>query len=162
MSKEVLTIIFGILSGVLVFVIGRFIEKLFIDPIKEHKSVIAEIYDGMIFYTNRITSPLHVTEDIPNSIIAEINKVSDEIRRLSTKLRAATYNLKGFYWLYRIFFRAPSLKDINEVCGSLIGISNGLLYRDNRHHVMDFNIKKHEIIMQKLKLNKFEHKLKRQ
>lgn len=162
MSKEVFTIIFGILSGVLVFVIGRFIEKLFIDPIKEHKSVIAEIYDGMIFYANKIGNPQQVTEHTPDSVIADFNKASDEIRRMSTKLRAATYNLKGFYWLYRIIFRAPKLSEINEVCGSLIGISNGLLYRGDRDYLIDFNLQKQENIMQKLKLYKFENKIKGQ
>lgn len=159
MSKEILTIVIGILSGIIVFVLGRFIEKLFIDSIKEHRITIAEVYDGLIYYANRIGNPLEVNEHTLDVNIADYNKASDEIRRLSTKLRAATYNLKGVYWLYRLIFRAPKLKDISDVCQSLIGISNGLTYRGDRDYLIDFNIEKKEIIMQKLKLSKFENKI---
>lgn len=154
-----MTILYAILSGVVVFVLGRFIEKLFIDPIKEHRNVIAEIYDNMIFYANRISNPLLHTEKTSQISIDDYNKASDNIRRLSTKLRAATYNLHGVYGLYQIMFRAPSLKDISEVCGCLIGISNGLIYQDSRRELVDFNVEKREIIMQKLKLEKIHNKI---
>lgn len=147
-----------IISGVLVFIVGRFIEKLFIDPMKEHKTVIAEIYDGLIYHANIISSPLAIDKHTNDEMLKKYNKASDELRRMSTKLRAATFNLNGVYWIYRLLFRAPKKKDISAACGTLIGLSNSLTYvRD----VEDFDRNNHKTayIMEKLKLTKFDSKI---
>ncbi|WP_142317529.1 hypothetical protein [Bacillus sp. AFS002410] len=153
-----MTMFYTILTGVLIFVLGRIIEKMIIDPIKEYWAIVAEIYDGMIFYANRTSNPIAIDKATPDEIKKHINQVSDDIRRLSTKLRIATYNMRWFYKFHSLF-GAPKLKDINEVCGALIGLSNSLTY------VKDFepierNIKYQKLIFEKLKLTKFENKLK--
>ncbi|MGR2742278.1 hypothetical protein [Bacillus sp. N6] len=142
-----------IISGVFVFIIGRFIEKLFIDPMKEHKTVIAEIYDGLIYRTNIIVNPLELTENSNKDLQKIYQDTSNELRRMSTKLRAATFNLQGAYWFYRLVFRAPKKKDIMVVCSSLIGLSNCIGTKD-----VDLNIAFQQTILKKLKLNKFEDK----
>ncbi|MDG4850618.1 hypothetical protein [Peribacillus frigoritolerans] len=155
-----MTIFYGILSGVIVFVLGRFIEKIFIEPIKEHRMVIAEIYDGLIYHANKISNPLEVTESINEDTLKDYNQASKELRRMSTKLRAATYNLKGMYKLYSILFNAPKLEQISEVCGNLIGLSNRMTYKTRvSGRDIEDNYKKKELIMKKLKLDKFDKKL---
>lgn len=141
-----------IISGVLVFIIGRFFEKLFIDPMKEHKTVIAEIYDGLIYHANKISNPL-----INTDALKDYQKASDELRRMSTKLRAATFNLQGAYWFYRFLFRAPTKKDITVACTALIGLSNSLVSAKNTEDI-DRNIAYQQAILKKLKLKKFEDK----
>ncbi|MGE7887840.1 hypothetical protein ACQKN7_10765 [Bacillus cereus] len=146
-----------IISGVFVFIIGRFIEKLFIDPMKEHKTVIAEIYDGLIYHANITVNPLVYDENTSENALKIYQDASNELRRMSTKLRAATFNLQGAYWFYRLVFRAPKKKDIMLVCSSLIGLSNCLICTKDTRDV-DLNITFQQTILKKLKLNKFEDK----
>ena len=80
---------------------------------------------------------------------------------MSTKLRAATFNLKGMYKLYSILFNAPKLEQISAVCGNLIGLSNSMTYirRSSSRYISEDNYKKKELIMKKLRLDNFDKKL---
>ncbi len=160
MMTTFMPIFITIISGVFVFIIGRFIEKLFIDPMKEHKMVIAEIYDGLIYHANKIGNPLAISSKTDPDALKEYNQASNELRRMSTKLRAATFNLNGVYWIYRLIFWGPKKKNISEVCRALIGLSNCLTYITNIEHI-ERNSKKTELIMEKLKLTKFESKIQK-
>lgn len=152
-----MTMFYTILTGVLIFVLGRIIEKVIIDPIKEHRSVIGEIYDGLIFHAGRISSPLKVTAETTEAEINRYNEASKDIRRLSMKLRVAIYNINWFYKFYS-FFGAPKFNDISETCRTLIGLSNSLFQTKHSDNVLE-NIAYKKSIMDKLKLTKFEDKL---
>lgn len=158
-----MTVFITIISGVLVFTIGRFIEKLLIDPIKEHKTVIAEIYDGLIYHADKISYPLEEKfQDTDADTLKYYQEASNELRKMSTKLRAATFNLQGAYWFYNLVFRAPTQKDIFEVCRKLIGLSDGLTCKkgegvDNAKMNND-NV---TLIMKKLKLTKIESEIQK-
>ncbi|MGX5518842.1 hypothetical protein [Bacillus cereus] len=155
-----MTIFYTILTGVFVFVLGRFIEKLFIDPMKEHKMVIAEIYDGLIYHANKISNPLAIDPKTNPDARKDYQQASNELRRMSTKLRAATFNLNGVYWIYRLIFWGPKKKNISEVCRALIGLSNSLTYIQYLDNV-ERNAEKAQLIMKKLKLTKFESKIQK-
>ncbi|MGR5882748.1 hypothetical protein ACT7DC_21965 [Bacillus cereus] len=156
-----MTTFITIISGVFVFIIGRFIEKLFIDPMKEHKTVIAEIYDGLIYHANKTSNPLELNADTNKDTLKNYREASSELRKMSTKLRAATFNLQGAYWFYRVVFRAPKKKDITVVCTSLMALSNSLICakgaKDKEN--VDRNITFQQIIMKKLKVTKFNSKI---
>ena len=155
-----MTIFLTILTGVLVFVVGRFIEKLFIDPMKEHKMVIAEIYDGLIYHADKISNPLVNGPDTNPDALKVYQQASDELRRMSTKLRAATFNVNGAYGFYRLLFNAPKKSDINVACRDLIALANCLTYIEYLDHVRR-NAEKANSIMEKLQLTKFESKIQK-
>ncbi|WP_142308191.1 hypothetical protein [Bacillus wiedmannii] len=152
-----MTTFLTILTGVFVFIIGRFIEKLFIDPMKEHKTVIAEIYDGLMYLANKIGHPLELTENTDEDKLKEYREASNELRKMSTKLRAATFNLQGAYWFYRFLFKAPTIDDINVVCASLIKLSNSITYVKGAKN-FERNLGFQREILEKLKLSEFEEK----
>lgn len=162
-SINEMNIFITVLTGVFIFIIGRWIEKFYIDPIKEQKMVISDVYDTLTFFANKYTNPLIISRELKqedeafyDKKIEEFNKISYEIRKLSTKLRGHTFNIK-FYSIYSFFGNVPSKDDILDACAELIGLSNNLIaFEESKRSLANENIKSKERIFIKLRIKKFE------
>ncbi len=107
-------------GGVLIYVFGEIISKFFIVPIYEQRLIISQIIDTTIFYSNRFNA---------NKINEENEKIVDEFRSLSTKLRAKTYFIP-LYFLFEKYGFVRSKKDLDLIAEKLIGLSNSIYKRE--------------------------------
>lgn len=102
--------VFTILAGVSVFVLGQFVLKLFLEPIVEFKKSLGELSAFFLREKSKITNA-HCTTDIEN-----------ELKRLASTL-LSTKQAIPFYSFFSIFLFLPSTKDLYKACGSLNLIS---------------------------------------
>ncbi len=84
-----MTIFITILSGVIVFVLGQTILKLFVEPWQMQRECIAKISNSLLLYANVYSNP-------GNNSKEEATLVSSEIRKLAAEL-VASCNRIPFY-----------------------------------------------------------------
>lgn len=113
-----MTIFLTIFTGVIVFVLGQTILKLFVEPWQQQRECIAKISNAMVMYANSYLTPGVLSND-------EILRISKETRSLAAEL-AASYNRIPFYITLQKSSIFPSLENIRTVQSNLIGLSNGL------------------------------------
>jgi hypothetical protein len=113
-----MTVFLTVLSGVITFVLGQLIIKLLIDPVHDFRRTVADIALVLIEYTNVYANP-----GIAGSEIEK--KVSEEFRRLSSRLNAQMY-LIPYYQITAKIFRLPSRDKVFGAASDLIGLSNGV------------------------------------
>lgn len=135
------TVLYTVLSGTLVYVLGQLISKIIINPIHEQREVVAEIADTLIYYANIFG--IHVSEN------DEANKAMNKFRSLSTKLLSRTH-LVPFYFILQKMRIVISLKDIDNAHKNLIGLSNSVYQRENFNY--DFIDKRYEEIKKSLNI----------
>lgn len=109
-----------ILGGVLIYVIGEIVAKFFIVPIYEQRLIISQIIDAAVFYSNRVNAW---------EINEENEKIVNEFRSLSTKLRAKTYFIP-LYFLCEKYGFVLFKKDVDYIAEKLIGLSNSIYRRE--------------------------------
>jgi hypothetical protein len=98
-------------------VFGQIVLKLLIDPIQEFKRVVAEIAHALIEYANVFSNPGILGPE-------KENKVSEEFRKLSSRLNAQMYLVPAYGVTSRLFC-LPSKEKVTAAAGYLIGLSNG-------------------------------------
>jgi len=113
-----MTVSLTILSGVVTFVIGQFMLKLFIDPVQEFKKTIADVALALIEYSNVYANSGVIGIEVEK-------KASEELRKLSSRLNAQTYLIPS-YNIAAKFFRLPSRDQVTNAASNLIGLSNGV------------------------------------
>jgi hypothetical protein len=119
-----------IFGGVLVYVLGQIVSKFYIESIYEQKKIIAEINNVLIFYANQFY--------IHREFNPKAEKVADEIRSLSTQLRARTESILSYSFFEKCKIVLPK-KDIHSASSSLIGLSNSVYYREDiSNHVESY------------------------
>lgn len=113
---SVLSFILTILVGVIIFFLGQFALNFFFEPIRELNKCKKEICDVLSFNRNKYLNPGMVT-------IEKLLKISDEIRKVATKLLSIKNILRcnKFFSMLNL-----SIKDENilEAQQSLFGLSN--------------------------------------
>lgn len=117
MINSLVTTSLTIIGGVIVYVLGRIIEKFIIEPIHSQKEVIGIIADQLIFFANLYLNPSSDYHD------EKYRKASEEIRRLSSILNAKTFAVPCYKFLEKIKVVDPK-KNILEASTNLIGLSN--------------------------------------
>jgi hypothetical protein len=118
--KIVLTSSITVLSGILVYVVGRIIEKFFIEPIHEQFRLIGEIADSLIFYANVYSNPgsqLIATE--------KRDEASNVLRQQAGQLMARTYLIR-WYKFWQFLRIVKKREDILEAHSNLIALSNSV------------------------------------
>ena len=107
-----------VVSGVLVYVIGRYIKNFIIEPKLNYNKLISEIEYSISLYSNLLHSPLIYGKDVDISIRNKYEQASDKLRDLGSKVA-------GFI---AILPKNEKKKrdELNEIKGYLIGLSNGL------------------------------------
>jgi len=79
-----MTVFLTVLSGVITFVLGQLIIKLLVDPVHDFRRTVADIALALIEHANVYANPGVAGSEIEN-------KVSHELRRLSSRLNAQMY-----------------------------------------------------------------------
>lgn len=106
-----------VVTGFITFALGQIAVKLVIDPVQEFKRVVADISHALIEYANIYGNPGVTNEE-------NENKVSGELRKLSSRLNAQMYLIPAYRVTSRLF-GLPSLEKVTKATGYLIGLSNG-------------------------------------
>ena len=113
-----MTVFLTVLSGVITFVSGQLIIKLFVDPVNDFRRVIADIAFALIEYANVYANPGVAGSEIEK-------KVSEDLRRLSSRLNAQTYLIPCYHITAKVF-GLPSRNKVWDATSNLIGLSNGV------------------------------------
>lgn len=113
-----MTIFLTIISGVVTFVLGQIVLKLFIEPVHDFRRTVADIALALIEYANIYLNPG------VSGIEAE-KQASADLRKLASRLNAQMYLIPCYRFTSKVF-RLPSGDKVTEVASNLIGLSNGL------------------------------------
>ena len=111
-----LSVFLTILTGVLVFVLGQIVLKLFIEPWQRQRECVAQIASNLMYYANVYSNPGIGTKE--RNIEA-----ADETRRMACELYASCIRIP----LYRCVSRSRMFIDMDSVNiahKQLIGLSN--------------------------------------
>lgn len=121
-----MSIFLTIISGVIVFVIGQTILKLFVEPWQTQRECIAKISNNLLLYAN-------VYGTVGATGIDETKIISVEIRKLAAELIASCNRIPYYEQIAKtkIF---PSFEIILKVQKNLIGLANSLNNGDSSHN----------------------------
>jgi len=112
-------ILFTVLSGVAVFVLGQIFVKMVLDPAQELYKLKGDIADALIFYANVDKRYSGIKEE-------ELEKAHLTYRQKASQLLARAHMLR-WYRLWRFFRIVPDRKNIAAASRALIGLSNNVL-----------------------------------
>ncbi|MEK9176629.1 MAG: hypothetical protein AAB520_04250 [Patescibacteria group bacterium] len=129
-----------VLTGTLVFALGKIIESLCVQPYISYKKVIGEITYQLIFYAQAYSSKM-VKKELHE-------EASDTLRKSASRLQAYFNPIE---WMHLWF--VPSRNDVDEATASLIGLSNGTPPRDSEARD---NTRRVNIIRKKLRIKFYE------
>lgn len=116
-------LIVGAIGGLVTSLLAYLGNALLVVPLNKYSALRGKVSCALVFYANRLSSPLLVTNDTDPEFIRSVEKASLEIRHLAAEVRSFSYENK---WLAKIF--VPKNKELRDVSSKLIGISNGLFY----------------------------------
>ena len=137
------TIFWTVLSGVLTFVVGQILLKMFVEPVLETRKTIGQV---AYMLCNR-------GQFIHNPGVLDLERtkaVSEEMRALAAALYAQLYAVPA-YPLVAPVFRLPGTERVVEAATALAGLANSLYDASNpRSH--EWNAKRVEAISKKLGL----------
>jgi hypothetical protein len=116
--KIIWTALATLIGGIIIYVIGRTIEKFVLEPIQEYRKTLANISDTFIFYAN-------VYSNTSVSSLEDKTATSKAIRKLASDLAAKTHQIT----FYKFFFKLkviPSYNNSMDAVSTLIGFSNSM------------------------------------
>lgn len=105
--SELLTASITIVAGIVIYVSGQIFVVLFLERIRMQARTIEEIAVAIVVYGREYSSPVDAEQLV--QLTAEhrqrLESASDEIRRLSARLRATASTLRyyGFFERIRLF-----------------------------------------------------------
>ena len=134
------TVFYTVLSGVITFVIGQIIVKLFLDPVQDMKKTIGQVSHTFVERANVIANPGVPTKEV-------MDDTSDSLRRLSSQLHAHLYLIPWYDTTSKVF-RLPSKEMLLVASSALIGLSNSVYRLDDR--VYESNAKRVEQVCDSL------------
>lgn len=110
--SDVEKIIWGMLTGISVYVLGQLISKFFIEPLYELRKTIGEIQFNLLFYGPTILTPISRSKETSN-------KASDALSKSSADLFSKLYAVP----LYMSFGILPSSREIKEAAVQVRALS---------------------------------------
>jgi hypothetical protein len=124
-----ITSCFTVISGVLVFVVGQWVIKFFIEPIHAQSKLLGEIAYSLTFYANIFgNADLHDK----NMLI----EVKTTLRTQASNLRASAWTIRG-YWFWQLLRVVPQKRDVIRASENLIGLSNSVFDKEYRNSIDD-------------------------
>lgn len=136
LEKIFLTSGLTIFGGVVVFVIGQLVNRIFIGPYFEYQKVISDIDRDLIYFANIYNNPGQHNSNNPNA-----EKAQENLRKISCDLRRAYRNIP-----YKNIFIKNNLliqeSDKETVARELVGLSSALWRAED----IDHNLKRHDKI----------------
>ena len=123
---DIVIVIYFIMAGIIIYVLGEIIVKIVIDPVQELKRVIADIAFKLIHYSHVYklsASDKSVAATEEKKIDQEkLENAAEEYRKLASMLNAG-YHLVPYYSITRFVFRLPREADVLGARNSLLEIS---------------------------------------
>jgi hypothetical protein len=105
-----------VLSGVVIFVVGQVLQKIYIEPLQQLKRTIGQVASALTFYANTCD---RIIDD-------EAKKEARmTLRRLSGELRGSLLTVPH-YGLWRQFANLPPRAAVLDAASELIGLSNAV------------------------------------
>jgi hypothetical protein len=129
-----MTVFLTVISSTLTFVLGQLVLKLLIDPVQEFKRNVADIALALIEYANIYANPGVASSEVEK-------KISEELRRLSSRLNAQLY-LIPCYPLVSKIFGLPAKNKVVDAASNLIGLSNGVFYSTSDLDIVSVNLER--------------------
>ncbi len=126
-----MTIFFTIISGVIVFVLGQTILKLFIEPWQMQRECIAKISNHLLMYANVYSNHGAISDDKSSLIFKETRALAAEW--------VASCNRMPFYKSLTKIAPFPSLEVVDKVQKNLIGLSNSRYKSGEGRHNHDMS-----------------------
>jgi hypothetical protein len=142
-----MTVFLTVFSGVLTFVLGQLIIKLLVDPVNDFRRTVADIALVLIEYANVYANPGVAGSEVEK-------KVSEELRRLSSRLNAQMYLIPCYRIIAKIF-GLPSRDKVVGAASDLIGLSNGVF--KSASDLVSVNVKRADQIRNALGIFVPEH-----
>ena len=119
--RIILTACITIGGGIIVYVVGRLLVALFVEPIHRLRSLIGEIADSLAFYAPVYSNPSEVVDYQGKS-----NEAAEVIRRQATQLQARAHAIP--WYSFCAFIRlVRTKKEIEDASAQLIGLSSSVL-----------------------------------
>lgn len=119
--------------GVLVFVVGQFAQRFFLEPIQEQRKVIGEIAYSLLFHANAMDVSRYERDGIKLLQVEDPIEVIKTLRSLAGKLRASLWTIP-FYNLFAKLKIVPKETDILSASQNLVGWSNNIHSGDTDVH----------------------------
>ena len=113
-----LTFFSAIITGILIFVLGQILLKIFIEPVQDLMRCLGQIRYCMEYHANIFCNPGVAGQ-------AKMDQATDELRLNASKLQEALY-LVRFFSIWKIARLLPPKKNIEQVSSELIGLSNSV------------------------------------
>ena len=127
LQKTVLTSALTVAGGVIVFVAGNLLTRLFIEPLRDWRTFKGELADALAFHANIYTYPPASNDD-------EWRVASSALRQKASQLLGRV-NAIPCYRLLSAFRLVPRWSDVWESHRCLIGLSNGRLISDPKQNM---------------------------
>ena len=121
-SKILWTAIATLIGGIIIYVIGRAIEKMILEPLQEYRKTLANISDTLIYYAN-------IYSNISVASKEDKEETSKALRKLASDLSAKTH-LIVFYKHFSKLGWIPTYNKSMDAVATLIGFSNSLWHSD--------------------------------
>lgn len=111
-----------LIGGVIIYVIGRTIEKFVLEPLQEYRKTRANINDILIFYAN-------IYSNTDDSLKVDKEEASKALRKLSADLFVKTQQIPFYNFFVKINV-ISSYKNSLDAASELMGFSNSLWQTD--------------------------------
>lgn len=129
MTQAVITAVLTVAIGTLVFVLGQMVLVLFIERIRLQARTIEEIAEAIVQHAPEYSTLIMRDESLPTEEHERLMNASDEIRRLSARLRASAVTLRYYQFFQALRLVLPK-SHVIKASSSLIGLSNVIPPRD--------------------------------
>lgn len=115
----IITVVSGVLVGVIVFIVGQILTSIWLNPLQQFKELKKDVVYKLRYYANLYTNVIDLAKYNKNDkIVEEFKSGSDELRKLSCSLKGFAETLSWF----RIGI--PSKKKINDAAELIMALSN--------------------------------------
>lgn len=145
-----LTASLTIIGGIIVFIIEKYIAKVF-EKKNKYIEIQTEIAINLKFYANLIHNPLNLEKEHTDYQIERYDKAKDNLRYSAMKLISFSKQQKNY--LIRIFIGLPESKKVNKAKENIVGLSNSLVKDKLDKKIIQNNKKREEIIKENLDIN---------
>jgi hypothetical protein len=131
--KIVLPALFTLIVGVILFLIGQFLQRFVFEIAQEQTKAISEVCFRLIQYASWYANPgLRVTDEQNK----EAQDAANAIRECASRLQATTDAIYWYEFLCCISI-VPTRTNVQEAIGHLIRISNSMDTGDGRANSKD-------------------------
>lgn len=117
-SKIIWTALATLIGGIIIYVVGRSVEKFVLEPLQDYRKTVANISDTLIYYAN-----IYSNANVANKEAKE--EASKALRKLASELSAKTHQVV-FYKIIAKIKWIPTYKNSMDAVGTLIGFSNSI------------------------------------